>query len=126
MTPESGKSGFICCETASRSAPPTSRRSFLTHAAAPALKLGVVFVLPYAGCLAERLFLTRDQEGLADRFRDKAAAIPLFDEAVEIGADLLGKRDVSSGTCSWTNTRISATLSVYAAGAICQAHSERR
>jgi hypothetical protein len=56
-----------------------SWRSFLTHAAAPALSSGWSFVLPCAGCLEDRLFLARDQERLADRFRDEAAAIPLLD-----------------------------------------------
>ena len=63
----------------------------------PRLELGVVFVFPGAGRLAERLLLARDEDRLADRLRDEAAAVPLFDQAVEIGADLFGKRDVGSG-----------------------------
>src|SRR5271157_5372 len=60
------------------------------------LELGVVFVLPGAGRLVERLFLAGDEERLADRIGDEAAALALLDQAVEIGADLFGKRDVGA------------------------------
>src|SRR6266567_1638668 len=72
----------------------------------PRLEFGVVLVLPCANRQAERLFLARDEERLADRLRDEAAAVALLDQAVEIGADLFGKRDMGSGRAHGTNAAI--------------------
>jgi hypothetical protein len=61
------------------------------------LELGMVFVLPGAGRLKQRLFLARNEECLADRLCDEAAAVALLNQTVEIGANLFGQRDVSAG-----------------------------
>ena len=57
----------------------------------------MVLVLPSADRVAERLFLAGNEQGVANRLRDEAAAAALIDQTFEIGEDLLGKRDVDAG-----------------------------
>jgi hypothetical protein len=56
----------------------------------------VILIFPGASSLSERFFLARDEERLANGVCYEATPVAFLDEAFEIGADLVGKSNVSS------------------------------
>jgi hypothetical protein len=70
------------------------------------LELGVVLVFPTAGGFPERLFLPRNEESPPHGVSNEAAAVSPLDQAVEIGADFFGKRDVGAGCSHFQNAHL--------------------